>query len=225
MSPPSSPFGQRPDLPPHPHLGRSPALQIAKFITIGFLFSFLLLALHRRACTPSRRAARQSRRERKQKRRALRRAFKKHGITGFLSRISGNQSDSEDDDYEEKRQRLLSDAEDGVSTTMTEDIEQMRNAAEVFGDVASAPSSQSVARRISITSIAATETRPLMQGFELRSQAGAGEALTAYEDIDGSEDGSMVADGFRYTPGSSDYSPGHSHSSSVSDILGPDTKN
>lgn len=223
MSPPSSPFGQRPDLPPHPHLGRSPALQIAKFITIGFLFSFLLLALHRRACTPSRRAARQSRRERKQKRRALRRAFKKHGISGFLSHISGNQSDSEDEDYEEKRQRLLSDAEDGVSTTMIEDIEQMRNAAEVFGDVASAPSSRNVARRISITNIAATETRPLMQDFELRSQAG-GEALPAYEDNDGSEDGSMVADGFRYTPGSSDYSPGHSQSGSVSDILGPDTK-
>ena len=73
-------------------------------------------------------------------------------------------------------------------------------------------------------SIPATETRPLMQDFETLGQVGHGEELPAYEDNDGSEASSFVADGFRYTPGSSEYSPAHSAAGSVSDILGPDTK-
>lgn len=47
------------------------------------------------------------------------------------------------------------------------------------------------------------------------------EALPAYEDNDGSEDSSFVADGFRYQPGS-EYTPSHSSQGSVSDVLGPE---
>lgn len=63
-----------------------------------------------------------------------------------------------------------------------------------------------------------------MQEFEILSQVCNGEELPAYEDNDGSESSSFVADGFRYMPGSSEYSPSHSPAGSLSDILGPDTK-
>jgi hypothetical protein len=36
---------------------------------------------------------------------------------------------------------------------------------------------------------------------------------------------SSIADGLRYTPGSTEYNPSQSREGSVSDILGPDTKN
>lgn len=200
--------------------GIGKAFQIIKFTAIGFLFAILIIALHRRNCTPKRRADRQARKER---RRAYRRAVHKRAITRLLARLSGNDSDSEDDD-EEKRQALLSDAEDGMSTTMTEDITQLRNAAELVGDMVTAEGSRSQAVAEPISIPATTEARPLIQGFETLSQVGDGEELPAYEDNDGSEASSFVADGFRYTPGSSDYSPSHSPAGSVSDILGPDTK-
>jgi hypothetical protein len=194
-----------------------------KFTAIGFVCAFLILALHRRACTPKRRADRQARREQRKRRRAYRRAVHKHAITRLLQRISGNESDSETDDYEEKRRALLADAEDGMSTTMTEDITQLRNAAEVVGDMVVAEGDRSPII-VESTQIPAPETRPLMQDFETLGQVGFGEELPAYEDNDGSEASSFVADGFRYTPGSTDYSPSHSAAGSVSDILGPDTK-
>jgi hypothetical protein len=147
--------------------------------------------------------------------------MRKHAITRLLARISGNESDSEPDDYEEKRRALLSDAEDGVSTTMTEDITQLRNAAEVVGEIVFAEEGRSLTV-VEPAPIPATEVRPLMQEFEILSQVCDGEELPAYEDNDSSESSSFVADGFRYMPGSSEYSPSHSPAGSVSDIIGMD---
>ena len=219
--------GPPPGPPPHHRNRLGKVLAIVKFTSIGFLFAFLLVALHRRTCTPEKRRDRASRRafrrEHREKRRAYRRAVHKHAIIKLLARISGNGSGSDDDDFddfEEKRQALLSDAEDGMSTTMTEDITQLRNAADVIGDIVAAEEVRSEPMPILVS-----EDRPLMQDFEIGSQVGDGEELPAYEDNDGSEMSSMIADGFRYTPGSSDYSPSHSPAGSVSDILGPDTKN
>jgi hypothetical protein len=155
-------------------------------------------------------------------------------ITRLLARISGNGEETDDEDYEEKRERLLSDAEDGMSTTMSEDIREMRTTADVVDEMVIADSnanlhSSSPSPIPSIETIPVSETRPLIQDFDTMSQVGDvnehGEELPAYEDHDGSEDSSVIADGFRYTPGSSNYTPGHSPAGSVSDILGPDTKN
>ncbi|CZR66732.1 uncharacterized protein PAC_16633 [Phialocephala subalpina] len=230
---PPPPFdGPGPHGPPRNGLGK--ALQIVKFTAIGFLCAFLLLALHRRNCTPKRRADRQARKEERARRRAYRRAAHKHMITRLLARISGNGEETDDEDYEEKRERLLSDAEDGMSTTMSEDIREMRTTADVVDEMVIADSnanlhSSSPSPISSIETIPVSETRPLIQDFDSMSQVGDvnehGEELPAYEDHDGSEDSSVIADGFRYTPGSSNYTPGHSPAGSVSDILGPDTKN
>jgi hypothetical protein len=146
-------------------------------------------------------------------------------ISRFLARISGNESesDSDSDDYEVKRQALLASAEDGMSTTMTEEITEFRNAAEVVDDIVAASSRQSRAEAIPIAS-PVSEDRPLIDDYDIGSQVGDGEELPAYEDNDGSEMSSVVTDGFRYTPGSTDYSPSQSPAGSVCDILGPDTK-
>lgn len=221
--------------PPGPPPGLPPgarALNVVKYTAIGFLCAFLLLALHRRACTPKRRADRQARREARHARRAYRRAAHKHIITRILARISGHGSDDEYGDYEEKREALLASAEDGMSTTMTEEIGQLRNAADVVAEIveaeessASSPTpSQSISLRSTQPGSSASEDRPLLREFEMSMLNVGGEELPAYEDNDGSEDSSVVADGFRYTPGSSNYSPSHSPTGSVSDILGPDTK-
>ncbi|KAH8659175.1 hypothetical protein BGZ60DRAFT_531088 [Tricladium varicosporioides] len=225
----------RPDGPPPPHHGREfgKGMMIIKFTVIGFILAFLLAALHRRTCTPKNRAARQARREERHRRRASRRAAKRYALSRLLSRMAGNVTEDESsDDYEEKRQALLADAEDGMSTTMTEELTQFRNAANVVDEMITAQypipqhQSQQVQTPAVPTTLAlpVTESSALMHNYEIGSQIGDGEELPAYEDNDGSEEGSVVADGFRYTPGSSDYSPSHSASGSVSDILGLDTK-
>lgn len=226
---PPGPPGQRPFDGPRPHRkGLGKAFHIIKFVVIGVLLSLLVIALHRRNCTSKSRAERKARREERHRRRAFRRAAHKHAVTRFLARLSGHASDDESDDYEDKRQALLaSEAEDGMSTTMTEEITEFRNAAEVVDDMVTAQSSrvqlQSQVQPIPIPS-PASEDRPLMRDYDIGSQVGDGEELPAYEDNDGSEMSSVVADGFRYTPGSTEYSPSHSPAGSVSDILGPDTK-
>ena len=224
--PPGPPGHHPPFHGPGPHHnGLGNAFHVVKFVVIGVLISLLVIALHRRNCNPKKRADRKARREERHRRRAFRRAARKHTITQFFARISGQDTD-DDSDCEEKRQALLaSAAEDGMSTTMTEEITEFRNAAEVIDDMVLAESSrvQSRVQPIPIPS-PASEERPLMRDYDIGSQIGDGEELPAYEDNDGSEMSSVVADGFRYTPGSTEYSPSHSPAGSVSDILGPDTK-
>lgn len=148
-----------------------------------------------------------------------------------MSLVSGRGSDDDSSaDYEEKRDQLLAESEDDMSTTMTEEIAQFRNAASVVDDIVSAEEGR--ARTAAYVHghipepipIPAREESALVRDYDIGSQVGDGEELPAYEDNDGSEMSSVVADGFRYTPGSSEYSPQQSTSGSVSDILGPDTK-
>lgn len=141
---------------------------------------------------------------------------------------SGDESTA---DYEEKRTQLLAESGDDMSTTMTDEITQFGNAVSVVDDMVSAEEGRvrTVAyvhgRQPEPTPVSAGEEGALSCGYDIGSQVGDGEELPAYEDNDGSEMSSMVADGFRYTPGSSEYTPQQSASGSVSDILGPDTKN
>lgn len=148
--------------------------------------------------------------------------------------MSGNATDEEPvDDYEEKQSQFAEDpsSEDDMSTTMTDEIAQFRNAASVVDDIVSAEEGR--ARTVAYAHghfphpipIPGRDQGALTRGFDIGSQLGDGEELPAYEDHDGSEMSSVVADGFRYTPGNSNYSPEHSTSGSASDILGPDTKN
>lgn len=220
--PPPPPFDGFDGPPRH---GPGKPLMFLKFTAIGILLAFLLVALRRRSCTSAHKRSRRERREERHRRRAYRRAAKKHALSRFLSRFSRSSTESEDeaDDYEEKREELLADGEDAMSTTMTEEITEFRNAASVVEDIVAAEEGRAEVA-VAPMPIPVSETNSLVQDFDIGSQVGDGEELPAYEDNDGSEDSSFIADGFRYTPGSSEYSPAHSASGSVSDILGPDTK-
>lgn len=117
---------------------------------------------------------------------------------------------------------------------MTEELTQLNNAASVVDAIVAEqirvlpraqplPSAQPLPRPVPLVIPMQSSTFG-NEDFELASQMGYGEDLPAYEDNDGSDDSSIISDGFRYTPGSSNYSPAHSASGSVSDILGPDSK-
>jgi len=213
-----------PPPPPFRHVS-----QIAKFVIIGFVAAFLLAALHHRVCTPKRKVDRRIRRE---ARRERRRSVNKNTMSRLLARMAG--SDDFSDDYEEKRAALLSDMEDGLSTTMAEEIQQLQNAAGVVDDMVShedgrtreqahaAPETSTYAppRQLSIQ----TQTlSPSTHSYNLASP-GIYDQLPAYEDNADNEMDDMVSDGIRYTPGSSQYTPSISDNGSVHSILGPDTK-
>ncbi|TVY40052.1 hypothetical protein LOCC1_G005215, partial [Lachnellula occidentalis] len=209
--------------PPPPHFdqfggppghGPGKAPIFLKFTAIGILLAFLLVAIRRRSCNSGHKKSRRERREERQRRRAYRRAAKKHSITRFLSRFSpSTESEDEADDYEEKREELLADEEDRMSTTMTEEITEIRNAASIVEDIVAAEEGRAEGP-VAAMPIPISEASSLVQDFDIGSQVGDGEELPAYEDNDGSEDSSFIADGFRYTPGSSEYSPAHSASGS-----------
>lgn len=138
----------------------------------------------------------------------------------------------DDDEYEEKRHALLEDEsgdEDALSTTMSEEITQLKNAASVVDDMVSAEEgrSRSSARpqtKPQILSLPIPIPTTRTRDYDLGSQIGDGEELPAYEDNDGSEMSSVIADGFRYTPGSTEYSPADSETGGVNDVLGVDRK-
>jgi hypothetical protein len=208
-------------------------LQIVMFTGIVFLLALFLVALHRRICTPAKREYRKARREKRRRRRAVCRVARKYAISRFLSRMSGNTSgDESPDDYEEKRAQIAEDSssEDDMSTTMTEEIASFQYAASIVDDIVSAEEGRT--RTVAYAHghaphpipIPAQEQRSTMCDYYTGSQVGDDEQLPAYEDHDSSEMSSVISDGFRYTPGSSDYSPSNSASGNNSNILGPDTK-
>jgi hypothetical protein len=121
-------------------------------------------------------------------------------------------------------------AEEREEGTMEGEITQLRNAAGVVSDLIAAEEGRSHPQQSSPLPISYPSSTPFRRVNSLPgygSEVGEGEELPAYEDNDGSEMSSVVADGFRYTPGSSDYTPGSENTSetgSMNDILGPDTK-
>lgn len=217
-----------PVFPPPPPF--RPVSHIVTFVVVGFVAAFLLAALHLRVCTPKRKADRRARRE---ERRERRRSVHKSFISRLLAKMAG--SDHSSDSYDEKSVGLLTDMEDGLSTTMSEEIVQLQNAASVVDSMVcheegrtreqvqvnprnpSFPQGQPLA-------IQTQSLSPLAHGYNLASP-GVYDQLPAYEgNGERGTDSDMVSDGFGYTPDSSRYTPSNSDSGSVSDILGPDTK-
>jgi hypothetical protein len=85
------------------------------------------------------------------------------------------------------------------------EICEFRNAFDVVNDIVAAEEGRT-----------STDSRASLPDY----MSGQGEALPTYEDNDGSEMSTMVADGFLYTPGSTQYSPGHSSVGSLDSVLG-----
>jgi len=104
-------------------------------------------------------------------------------------------------------------AELAAEESVESEIRELRNAAGVVGDIVAAEEGRG---RLSIGSLSSLP--------DYRSELG--EELPSYTPSDGSEVSSFVADGMRYTPGSTEYTPSvdSSEVGSVRNILG-DTKN
>lgn len=171
------------------------ALQVLGLGVAVFILTLIIKTVHHCYSSPDQKAARQIRRAERHYRSSLRRAALRESIHNLLTRLRSLTLSQQD---EEKRAALLADGSD--STTMTEDIAGLMNAADMVSDI-----------------VAAEEGRARRNLY----LGGEGETLPAYEGHDDSELG-IVADGCRYTPGSSDYTP--SLAGSASDILGADVK-
>ncbi|KAM3084831.1 hypothetical protein ACMFMG_003280 [Clarireedia jacksonii] len=209
---------------PPPYHDPGQFLHVIKFVVIGFLFAILITTICRRTCNPKKRTARQARREERHRKRAYRRAASRYALSTWWARLTSS-GDNYDDD-EEKREALLDDIDSDSESTMSDDITTFQNAANVVSDMVAAEEGRSVSSVQMQQHPIATETRQMDSVIEGYASDAEEEVLPAYEDNDndGSEASSFVADGFRYTPGSSDYSPSHSASGSVSDISGKDSK-
>ncbi|EMR87094.1 hypothetical protein BcDW1_4258 [Botrytis cinerea BcDW1] len=218
--------GPPPHGPPHsgpPHF----PFHILKFAIIGFLLSILLITLHRRTCSPKARSTRQARREQ----RCRRRVSRQPSFQNWWYRVLGREQDFEEKDSllnEDSDSDCESESDNESEISVGQDISSFRNAADVVGDMVAAEegrSSSSLPLPIHQRNISEDQifhfngyTHGILIQSEMENEDE--EVLPAYEDNDGSEEGGSVADGFRYTPGSSAYSPSHSASGSVSDILG-----
>ncbi|SPJ78756.1 uncharacterized protein FTOL_07147 [Fusarium torulosum] len=205
-------------MPPH-----NPVIVVLGVVAIAMaLFCGITVAyIHRRVARLSpesrraiRRAFRQSRDERR-KDSALKAAYR-----AFVSRWVEN-------DEEEKQAMLRGDrrrrASSGSDTTMEEEIAQFREAAHVVEGIVAAEEGHSRASSYSYTTGPSVPPRP---SHHIAATSYPGfidndDSLPAYDDDE--RDSSVVADGCRYTPGSSDYTPSTS-GSNASDVLG-DTKN
>ena len=94
---------------------------------------------------------------------------------------------------------------DSDSDAVASEICEFRNACEVVSDIVAAEEGRN-----------STDSRASLPEYMSEQ----GEALPTYEANDGSEASSMVADGLLYTPGSTQYSPGHSSVGSLDSVLG-----
>ncbi|TAQ89971.1 hypothetical protein B7494_g1701 [Chlorociboria aeruginascens] len=203
--------------PPH----NSKALYMAKIGIIGFLLTMLIIALHWRFRGTHKRTEHRPRREERHRRRVMRRAARKQVISKLFAKIRGKNFDDNSEGGEEEKYGSLNDAEEGQSKSLSDELVEFRNAIEVVTEMVSASNISQPRPQPQGQSISTRRT----MGFGTMSEdyASEGEELPAYEGSDDS-DSSVVADGFRYTPGSSEYTPAHSASSSVSGIFGSDAK-
>ncbi|KAL9569586.1 hypothetical protein ACKAV7_006216, partial [Fusarium commune] len=162
-----------------------------------------------------RRAFRQTRDERR-KNSALKAAYR-----AFVTRWIENEDDEKEAMLSGERRRRSSSCS---SVTMEEEIASFREAAHmVEGIVAAEEGHHSHARSYSYAAGPPVPPRPSHRiaatAYPVFMETD--ENLPAYDDDE--RDSSVVADGCRYTPGSSDYTPSNS-GSNASDVLG-DTKN
>lgn len=191
------------------------------------MFSILLLTLHRRHLAKARHANRRP-----------------NAISRFISArfgLGGNGYGRSGD--EEEKAELVMNQEDVIEEGMESEIQQLRNAASVVGDIvaaeegrfvpsapSSSSSSQTMASELPATQyvqshFARLDSLPGYRhgmGMSMTGIEGEGEdiELPAYEDNDGSEGASVVQDGFGYMGPGSDYTPSGSETSSLHEVLG-----
>jgi hypothetical protein len=181
------------------------------FFAVATLLFLLVAVIHRRCCcSPARRQEKQARREERRRRRAFRRAAHKHAWRSWFARHICRFTAYDNLDEEEKRAMLAGRRTEGQEDAIASEISELSNAASVVSDMIAAEEGRMEGR----VSMDSRSSLP-----EYMSELG-GEPLPTYEDEESPELSSVVADGFRYTPGSSEYTPGTSAAGSIRDVLG-----
>lgn len=163
-------------------------LRITKYFIIGFVASFLLIAIHRRCRNLSRIAAKQARREVRSRRRQQRRTECRLAWMTWVSKLC-RFVPATSADYEAKA--MLSD--DSASDRVLSEIHQFKNATSVVDDMIAAEEGRSTSRSSIETALP-----------DYVSDSGDG--LPSYDDAE-NEVSSMISNGFRpdnYTTCSSD---------------------
>ncbi|RFU24623.1 hypothetical protein B7463_g11711, partial [Scytalidium lignicola] len=219
-------------------------ITIPLIIYVASVFRWFCCCRTRRS-KEERRARREARRERCTRHRAAFRAALSTPFSRLISRCSQRSSEEVD---EEKQAALLSDAEDGISTAMTDEIAQFQSVVSIVDDIVHAEQARTLSRipltmpppepeRQQPIPIPINERRCNHSIEEVRSELG-DEELPAYASYDERHvicnapsteiSESVISDGFRYSPGSSEYASSYAYSSSetssIIDIDGPDTK-
>ncbi|KAI2640362.1 hypothetical protein GGS26DRAFT_154748 [Hypomontagnella submonticulosa] len=215
------PVISNPSRPPHrfPHFGHHHpfhAIKALQIVATIVLLTLLISAISTRCfagCRESRRArcaerrrAREERRQRSREAWAARRAAisaKYSGIARWL-RESIRRRKIEDEEKEAIMRRLHrseSEEEDNLSTTMEQEIAQFRAVASVVGNLVAAEEGRS--REYTGERPKHNDPVPPSPTSAFPDYSSVDEELPAYDE--GINDSRFVADGFRYTPGSSYY--------------------
>ncbi|KAH6659641.1 hypothetical protein BKA67DRAFT_545197 [Truncatella angustata] len=236
--PPPPPFKGGKDQPPHgpvgdhhgpppmhggPHHGGPPSgfnihhpmpiLRISAIIvTLGLLFA----ALHTRCFTARRKESHQSCMSRRRECRAAHRT----GFAGFVQRVRfAFDHHGAEDEEKEAMMRQVGEEDtdsDAMSTTMEQDIEQFRNAANIVSDMVAAEEGRSPRGGMVQYS---TIPVPPSPHTAFADYMVLDEALPAYDEA-GSNEGTFVSDGMRFSE-SSTYAPSVSSAhSSLDENLG-----
>lgn len=174
--------------PPFSIHGAMPAIRIsAIIITLGLLFA----ALHTR-CFTVRRGIMSRRRDY---------GARRTGFAGLIDRVRGAMGYTDGDDAEkEAMMRQVGEEEsdsDAMSTTMEQDIQQFRNAADVVSDMVAAEEGRSAPREM----VQYSAIPPPSPHATFADYMAADEALPTYDEA-GSSDDSYVADGMRFNESS-----------------------
>ena len=231
--------------------------KILKISLVVFIIFSILGMIHRRffrLTKEQRRTLRQARRNAFHRRRSQCRARIQErkerfrtATRGFFRRLFRLRLDDEEKEamlVEQRRRHVESEVASTNDTSIEDEIASLREAAEVVGEMVAAEEGRLTRHHVEMTIqeperveppapvvyLAPCPPVPVMPRLSgtFAEFMGSDEALPAYEA--GDSDSSVVADGFRYTPGSTEYSPtqytpsGSSESgASTSDALG-DTK-
>lgn len=184
-------------------------------IALGLFSLFGIGFMHRRLARKgahehrhSRRSCRRSREARRARRQAGQQSFRSVIRSIFFGRDANADAD-------EKEAMLSGRCESDDETSMEQEIAQLRQAASIVEGMVAAEEGRSQRAMVqhATPAIVCQHAYPV---FGLNP-----EALPDYDDEMTAS--SVVADGCRYTPGSSDYTPSN-NGSNASDVLG-DTKN
>jgi hypothetical protein len=177
---------------------------LLRHFSVASVLFILIAVTHRGCCSSVRRQERRARHEERRRRRAYERAAHKHAWRSWFTRHF-RRSLKQDEDAD-KNAMLNAELKEGEADDMASEIHEFRNAVDVVGDIVAAEEGR-----------ASMDSRSSLPDY--MSQLG-GEVLPTYEDSDGSGMSSFVADGFQYTPGSTNDSPGISEGGSVRNIIG-----